>query len=166
MSIWTDKPLIQEWINQACIANEVPDLVPKIKWRFNAKFRSRMADANCVTLMLRFSVPLWNKATLLEKENTVKHETCHLIARTKYGKVQSHGEQWKQTMLRAGQQPLRCHSIKLPKKTIDVICTGCKLVIAMGSRRAVKMKQGQKYLCKICKSPVEFINAQSQTKTI
>ena len=162
MTIWADKHLIQLWISEACILNEVPDLIQKIKWRFNGRFRRRMADANYQTLMIRLSAALWGKASQQDKENTVKHETCHLIARAKYGKVVSHGEQWKQTMLRAGQEPIRCHSIKLPQKTIDVVCTGCKIIIGMGLRRAAKMKRGQKYLCITCNTPVEFVNVQSK----
>lgn len=163
MSIWTDKPLIQEWIKQACEANEVPDLVAKIKWRFNARFRSRMGDANCNTFLMRLSAPLWKHATPNDKENTVKHETCHLITRFKHGKVIPHGPEWKSTMFRAGQVPTRCHKVKTTKKTVDVICTGCMIVIPMGLGRAKKKKQGQIYRCKACGEKVEFVNAQSKT---
>ena len=162
MSIWTDKPLIQEWIKQACEANEVPDLVAKIKWRFNARFRSRMGDANCKTFLMRLSAPLWKRALPADKENTVKHETCHLITRWKHGKVGAHGPEWKSTMIRAGQEPTRCHSVKTIKKTVDVVCTGCMIVIPMSVRRAVKMKQGQIYRCKACDGKVEFVKCTNQ----
>lgn len=157
MSIWSDKPLINKWIEECCLANNIPELVPKIRWRFNNRFRARMGDAHLTKLELRFSVPLWGKATPEQKENTVKHEAAHLITFQKYGKVKSHGEQWRQVMLRAGQQPTRTHSVKSDRKTIDVICTGCKMIISMGSRRYARMRNGQRYLCKGCNSPVEFI---------
>ena len=157
MSIWSDKPLIDKWISEACISNEVPDLIPKIKWRFNRRFRSRIADADWGTMTLRFSVLLWGKAPLEEKENTTKHEACHIIAHVKFGKVKSHGPEWKSTMFKAGQEPTRCHNIKLSQKTIDVVCTGCKIIIPIGSIRFRRMKNGKRYNCKKCGSKVEFI---------
>ena len=158
MSIWQDKPLIQKWIADACEANKVPELVPKIKWRFSNRFRTRMGDANSLTNMLRFSAILWNRATPEQKQNTVKHEACHLITWHLYGKVESHGKEWASTMRYAGQKPDRCHSVQTAKKTIDVICSGCKQVIKMGLIRARKMKRGERnYRCRKCNSVVEFI---------
>ena len=157
MSIWADKENIKKWISEACISNSVPDLVPQIKYQFNNRFKSRLGDANLKTNVLRFSAVLWNKATPEQKQNTVKHETSHLITHKLYGKVPHHGSHWKQVMLRAGQIPTRTHNVQSVQKTIDVICTGCKQIIKMGLRRYARMRNGQRYLCRNCNSAVEFV---------
>ena len=157
MSIWTDKPNIERWIRETCEMNGVSEFAQKIKYQFSNRFLSRLGDANNTSKMLRFSAVLWKKATDADKENTVKHECAHLIAWEKFGKVPSHGKEWASVMIRAGQEPTRCHSIQTAKKTVDVICTGCKQIIKMGVRRAAKMKQGQNYLCRGCGCRVEFI---------
>lgn len=157
MSIWTDKPLIQQWLVEACTANEVPDLVAKIKWKFNGRFRSRMGDANYNTFLIRLSAPLWKHALPADKENTVKHEACHLITRFKHGKVRAHGSEWVNIMIQAGQKPERCHKVKIVKKTVDVVCTGCMVVIPMGIRRAARLRNGQIYRHRACGQKVEFI---------
>lgn len=157
VSIWTDKEKINLWIKECCESNQIPELVPKIKWRFNSRFRSRLGDALCSKLQLRFSAILWTAATPEQKENHVKHETSHLIAWTKFGAVPAHGDQWKFIMLQAGQIPTRTHNVKSTKKTLNVICTGCKTTISIGSIRFRRMKNGKNYLCTKCGSKVEFV---------
>lgn len=158
-TIWADKPLIQQWIFEVCKDNNVSELVSKIKWRFNGRFRSRLGDANYRTMIIRFSAPLWGKATLEQKQQTTKHEIAHLISWYKYGpKIKSHGIEWKEIMIKAGQTPDVTHKIQTFKKTIDVICVGCITIHKMGLIRAHKLKSGQaKYNCKECGSSVEFM---------
>lgn len=46
---------------------------------------------------------LWDKLSNREKEYTIIHETCHLIAWMKFGeKIQEHGSEWKSCMHKAG----------------------------------------------------------------
>lgn len=46
---------------------------------------------------------LWDKLSSREKEYTIIHETCHLIAWMKFGeKIQEHGNEWKSCMYKAG----------------------------------------------------------------
>jgi len=158
MTLWNDKPNIEKWIKEACEANQVPDLVQKIRWQFNRRFASRMGDANCKTMLLRFSAILWNNATSEQKENTVKHETCHLITFHKFGKVEPHGDRWKSVMLECGQKPDRCHKVQTAKKTIEVKCVACSKIHLMGLIRSRKMKIGAAvYVCRDCGGKLVFV---------
>lgn len=158
MSIWQDKPLINKWILEALEANQIPELFPKIKWQFNNRFHNRMGDANYSKMRIRLSSVLWNKATQEQKESTVKHETCHIIAHAKYGDIKAHGAEWKRTMISAGQVPERLHKVQTLKKAVDVRCTNCQQIYKMGYLRAARMKKGQNYSCNPCGGKVEFVN--------
>lgn len=159
MSIWQEKSKINQWILEACTDNGMPELFGKIRWQFNAKFRSRAGDANCHKMFLRFSLPIWLKATEEQKQDTVKHETCHLVAWVKYGPhIKSHGVEWQQTMIKAGLEPKRTHSVPVIKRSVDVQCTKCKQVYKLGLIRARRMLSGKSnYLCRQCHATVEFV---------
>lgn len=159
MSLWTDKPLIIKWILETCQSNGVPELFPKIKWEFNSRFISKLGDASYKNLRLRFSAVLWARATIEQKEQVVKHETCHLVAFSKFGPaIKAHGLEWASTMRLAGQVPERTHKVQTAKKTIEVKCTNCTKVHLMGLIRARKMKAGiSSYLCRDCNGQLVFV---------
>jgi len=157
MSIWADKDNIRRWIQEACNDNQVPDLALKIKFVFNDKFRNRMGDAQGHLMLLRLSAILWLRATPAQKIDVVKHETCHLITWHKYGKVKSHGDEWKRAMVKAGLVPMRTHAVKTPKRSVKVQCLQCQNTYDMGMVRARRMKLGTKYLCKTCSGGLVFV---------
>lgn len=116
-------------------------------------------DGNIVTI--RFSIPLWHRASEEERRETVIHEVCHLVtnheAHLEGRKVKkSHGPEWKATMLRAGVNPKRCHNVQasgLGQKKIPCTC-GC------GDHFLTPLKAGRillgtaTYSCRICKEQI------------
>lgn len=81
---------------------------------------------------VRFSIPLWPRATERERYETVVHEICHLVScheamLSGKCKIKPHGREWKMAMIRAGVSPRRCHRINssgLGQKKIPCTC-GC-----------------------------------------
>jgi hypothetical protein len=62
--------------------------------------------------LVRFSSPLWPRADVAERRNTVLHELAHVIAFARHGrKVKAHGREWKAIMRELGETPNRCHSV-------------------------------------------------------
>jgi SprT protein len=105
-------PEIERWIREACAANDYPELAGEIRWQFNARFGAKMGDAFYAKKLVRFSAPLWPRATPEQREQTVKHEACHLIAFDLEGyPAKGHGEHWAKCMRAAGLDPKRCHSV-------------------------------------------------------
>jgi SprT protein len=105
-----------EYIGICCEVCDTPQLRRKISLEFNNRFSARMGDAlwdGCVG-RIRLSAPLFHKASIDERIETVVHETCHVIAYYKFGRCQPHGRHWKEMMERCGyQNPRRCHSVDL-----------------------------------------------------
>jgi SprT protein len=68
------------------------------------------------------SITLSNVLLELNKEafiaDTVGHELAHYFAHIVYGRsVQAHGKEWKSIMKMLGQEPSRCHSMKVIPST-------------------------------------------------
>lgn len=124
------------------------DLIPYLWIDWKEAFTSRMGDAlyaangqrvrqsserfriDGTIARIRFSIALWPRATEEQREQTVIHEVCHIVAHHEAHlagrKVSSaHGYEWKAVMRRAGVRPKRCHSVStkgLGKKTIPAHC--------------------------------------------
>ena len=126
------------------------DLLPVLWIDWRTRFTSRMGDALYASAdqrvrrsserfrdpetgtiaRIRFSVPLWQRASEEERYNTVVHEVCHLVTAHEAHlagrpEPQAHGAEWKATMRRAGVTPKRCHNVStkgLGKKKIPAHC--------------------------------------------
>lgn len=148
------KDQINEWIDQTCRANNVPEFADQISWSFNNRFTRRMGDANYITQEMRFSAPLWERASLAEQRNTVKHETAHLIARKLFGRgIKQHGKEWRACMYNAGETPERCHTVnrdglRRKQKRYPAEC-GCGSRQLSGIRRS-RILKGSRYRCSRC----------------
>ncbi len=135
-----------------------PDLVIHVE--FNSRFTRRMGDARFGRFgrqhIVRFSTPLWGRATAEERRETVIHETCHIAARHIYGDhISAHGWEWKSLMRKAGAKGDRCHSVdrgglgrKMPR--VQAYC-GCPNGHQITKARRTKMMRGVIYKCRACR---------------
>lgn len=111
-AINTRERMIRQWIQQACDANDVPELASKIQLRWSTRMTSTGGTACYATNVITLSSQLYIRATLEQRRWLVKHETCHLICACKHGfGVAGHGIEWKRCMKAAGCKPVRCHNI-------------------------------------------------------
>jgi len=121
---------VRELMCMACEKNDLPPgFADKVRVEFKSRFTARMGDANYTEMRVRFSTPLFNRASAANQENTVVHEMCHIIARHKYldRRIKPHGYEWQLCMLVAGYQPERCHKVdrtglKRTTKTMEAKC--------------------------------------------
>ncbi len=156
---------IRNLIRHTCFACGCPELSPKIRYSWNDWFTRRMGDATYDfangTGRVRFSKPLWGRAPLRERKNTIVHEVCHIITYYKYGKSASpHGAHWKRMMMLAGEFPERCHTVNTDGLTrkqprIQVKC-GCSKK-SVTKNMFTRMKNGSKYSCTVCKNEISFL---------
>jgi predicted SprT family Zn-dependent metalloprotease len=79
---------------------------------FNGRFSARLGDANHGLMRLRFSKPLWPRATKEQRYKCIVHEVAHLVVREEHGRwAKSHGWEWKAKMRFMGLDPDRCHDV-------------------------------------------------------
>lgn len=159
-----NKEQIESWIYEACSDNGYPEIAKKITWSFNSRFTSRAGDA-CLKASglgnIRLSTKLWGAASDLERYQTVKHEACHIICDTIFGRnTKTHGREWSRCMASAGLVSNKYHKIdtsefKQKRKKYDAKC-GCR-IHAVGAIRRKRILLGSKYRCKICKQALVLV---------
>ena len=149
---------------------KVPELFPKLQVEWNSRFTRRMGDAEWKKLkgtgIVRFSLPLWPRATPEERRNTVIHEVCHIVANYKYqlwrnpGRRNPHGKEWAYCMRQCGQNPARCHKVdrtglkRNHTRTKYKVHCDCKEWL-IGPARMRRITRGTTdYQCPYCKTKV------------
>ena len=155
------------------------DLIDVIRVEWNSKFTARLGDAlyqrsfsargASVTQPLkpqkarvRFSIPLWPRASEQERRETVIHEICHIVcsheaALAGRGKPQAHGWEWKALMRKCGVKPERCHNVdrtglKKTRKVIDASCGCGKHDVT--PYVAGRIAAGCRYTCRKCRQAI------------
>lgn len=111
---------------------------------------------------VRFSIPLWPRASVQERYETVVHEICHIVANHEAAlagrpRPQAHGHEWKRLMWKAGVEPKRCHNVDrtgLAKtnKVIDASCGCGKHDVT--PYVAGRIAAGCRYTCRKCKQAI------------
>jgi len=116
----------------------------------------RYPRAHLYLARVRFSVPLWPRATEEERHETVVHEVCHIVAQYRNGRIRikSHGEEWQATMREAGVEPRTTHTVdrtglRRRQKRYPAHCD-CR-VHEITAQKVRKIRGGSVYRCKICK---------------
>jgi predicted SprT family Zn-dependent metalloprotease len=152
------------------------DLIDKVTIIWRPRFTARMGDACWAPTMykyekmptpgvIRFSVPLWDRATEDERYQCVVHEVCHIVQyreaelndtlwlrRRGRRKVQPHGREWKALMRKCGLKPERCHNVNtdgVSRKTEATYCN-CSEPHLVTPQKLRKIQRGAKYYCKKC----------------
>jgi len=155
------KHAVSVWIGQTLTTLDRLDILDDLKVEWNPRFTSKMGSARIKALAremsVRFSMPLWPRATPKERRETTVHEVCHIVAYQiaweQGEKIQPHGPEWQALMLRCGVQPERTHSVDnkglSKRKRINVSC-GCQ-TIDVTPYVAGRMAAGVTYRCRRCK---------------
>lgn len=108
----TRERMIRQWILEACKDNGVPKLAKKIRLVWSKRMTSVAGTACYNTNIITLSSQLYERASITQRLQLIKHETCHLICCCKYGfDVQSHGQEWFEVMKNAGCGKEQFHDI-------------------------------------------------------
>ncbi|OYW16442.1 MAG: hypothetical protein B7Z55_14180, partial [Planctomycetales bacterium 12-60-4] len=109
---------IRDWIDFAFDRNDVsyPSIMIRVRW--NKQFVNKFADAgygrNPPRGIIRIGTRIWERATEIERRETIIHEACHIVAFHLHGtEIKPHGIEWRQAMENCGVEPVRCHDIPL-----------------------------------------------------
>jgi len=128
-----------------------------------SQHRSRQYALNGRIVHIRFSCPLWPRATETERTQTVIHEVCHLVANHEAylaGRPRpKHGREWKAVMRRAGVAPERCHNVSnkgLGQKKVRTTCScGEHYVTSMVAGRILS---NWTYTCGKCRGKLTVVD--------
>jgi SprT protein len=110
---------------------------------------------------LRFNLQLYRDNCEDFLQQTVAHEVAHLVAHSVFGpRIQPHGAEWQQIMRGIYQlPPLRCHNYAVQRRAVTRYIYRCQCidgVFPFSSRRHAMVRRGQRYLCRRCRSPLNF----------
>lgn len=110
-------------------------------------------------LYMKFSCPLWLRATPEQRDETIVHEICHVLDYILNGKSNGHNRVWKQLMIKCGYPPKRCHNIDRTgiarrNKRVAASCP-CGNMTSLGSTQAGRLRRGTfAYRCRKCKGDI------------
>jgi SprT protein len=93
-------------------------------------------------------------------ENTIPHETSHIIQYIKYPKAkQGHGPEWKTIMRNLGYTPTRCHNYNISAVSSNKMRYTCKCedkLFWSGKNLHSKIQSGDCRSCPKCKTHVIY----------
>lgn len=130
----------------------VQTLVGRVSVEFNNGFTSRLGDATPSLRRVRLSAPLWARATVAERRETVIHELAHVVTWSLFPRASAHGNEWRWVMALSGGIGARTHSVDRSglKKAGGTFSCGCR-VFTMGSTRSARIRKGRTYTCQKCR---------------
>lgn len=164
------------------IRAHAPELEATLRIEWSARFTSRLGDAMLVTpegaanharrarrtsrkpiepvARLRFSIPIWPRATRDDRDATVAHEVAHLVTMQRHPGAAAHGRAWQSVMLEMGYTPNRTHSIDtrgLRRRDrgsrVAFECRACAKVYRVSKRHAADHARGaRRFFCR-CHAP-------------
>ena len=98
-------------------------------------------------------------------DQTIAHEIAHYVACKMYGKVKSHGKEWKWVMEELGYKPLRTHNYKniKPGRNLKTFIYKCnckehKFTTIRHNRAQRYLKDNKFYTCIKCKGNIILKN--------
>lgn len=150
---------IQQLVTETCEKLSIP----QVTWRFSGRFTSKMGEARPAIGFVRFSKPLWVRATVEERRQVIIHEVCHVAAFARHGACQGHGHTWRALMVFCGVKPDRCHKVdntdlrRRRRGSRAVVC-GCPgKTHTLGPVRVRHMLAGLRvYSCRQCGQKVRL----------
>jgi len=169
---WETKRLVAQKCLDTFRLLGVPELIPHLTIDWSNRFTRRLGDALYTKnyrkygmlskARVRFSVPLWVRASEEERHEVVIHEICHIVVTYQNGgkplrkgrRRDVHGDAWKTLMLRCGLNPSRCHNVdreglKRTRKTVKAHCP-CQTHMVTPNM-AKKIQNGAIYACSKCR---------------
>jgi predicted SprT family Zn-dependent metalloprotease len=109
---------------------------------------STAGEAHHKNKKIVFSRVLYNRATIEQRRWLVKHETCHLICPD----YETHGKLWRKAMVKAGEEPERCHSIPT---TYPASCK-CWSEHELTWQQVKQIKEGGTFTCPRCNESLKL----------
>ncbi len=158
------KHAVSVWIGQTLKRLDELEILESLSVEWNERFTSRLGSARSIWVTknfhLRFSVPLWPRATPTERRETVIHEVCHLVAQkrawARVVKIQPHGPEWERLMWQCGVEPTRTHNVSneglTTRRRVEVRCK-CG-VISVTPYIAGRIAAGATFQCRKCKTKI------------
>src|SRR5262245_5033724 len=160
---------VRGWVESTCAKCGVPELAGRVLVRWNSRFTARMGDARWFSAkgqgLIRLSTPLWPKASLAERVETVIHETCHVIAEYRFGRIQAHGPKWRMLMCLCGYpNATACHTVnreeiaarRRKSRRVYKLACGCPDGVTLGRVQFQRLRAGARYSCRHCRQGVRL----------
>ena len=127
----------------------------------NLKQRGRAAGtAHLQKNELRFNHFMYQQNPVEFLDTVVPHEVAHIIVFQIYGNtVKPHGKEWQAVMLKVyGIRPSRTHTFDVPpqKQVYEYRCS-CQQH-QFTKQRHTRAQRGVEYICKGCRSTLQFIS--------
>jgi len=145
-----------------------PEVAGRIELRWSQRMTSAMGNASRRNMMayhytIKLSTPLFLRATVDERRQTIIHEVCHVLDGIVNNRKMSHGPTWKAMMKRAGVTPQRCHNVdtsglRKARKTYRYTCPNGHKSYELGAIRHRNMQSvgGRKYICPVCREKLNW----------
>lgn len=120
------------------------------------------------SFLIRLNPAYLNKYKEEYIKRTVVHEVAHLgveqVFRLDQGrwKVDAHGPEWKNMMVRLGADPARCHSYEAEegqgrqKTKYAYVCGCCNNPVPVGPKVHANIQLGKRYTTKCCKAKLVY----------
>lgn len=157
---------ITDLIQIVCQTAGMPEMAQKISVEWSSRMTRCAGKAYLQRKLIRLSNPIWALAGDEANEDTIVHETCHILvywewANRARGRLKSanspprpHGPEWQQLMRKCGYEPKRCHSVDtsaIRKKRIRYrFDCGCKEGHLVSRQLTAKIRAGRQYVCRLC----------------
>lgn len=165
---------VAEWVRWTLETLGHSSLADDIDVQWNSRFTAKLGDAKFCpgSSRVRFSTPIWPRATERERRQVVIHEICHIIVAHEahmngLHRRKSHGHEWQRAMVRCGVPAERTHSVDtsgLSKRKRDRIPISCGCQDFLVTKYvAGRIAAGSDYRCKRCG---EQLKAPEGTKPV
>lgn len=111
---------------------------------------------------IELSSPLWDRADSKEQENTIIHETAHIIEYLMYGNS-DHGVRWQEIHKKIGGTPSRCHNVDRTglRRQVERLQFKCECMIHTLTK-TLATRRWNKYraygICKKCRKFLSPVN--------
>ncbi len=150
---------VTEWVRWTRENLGHSSLVNDIDVQWNSRFTAKLGDARFKPTgsRVRFSTPIWPRASEEERRQTVIHEICHIIVAYEahvngLPRRRSHGHEWQLMMVRCKVPPERTHCVDTKglstRRRVEISC-GCKEILVT-KYIAGRIAFGADFRCKRC----------------
>jgi predicted SprT family Zn-dependent metalloprotease len=154
-------------VKEVCERCGRPEVAERINLKWSGRMTSAMGNASRKSMTayhytIKLSTPLFLRATVDERRQTVIHEVCHVLDGIVNNVKMSHGSSWKAMMRRAGVDAKRCHTVdntglRKASKTYRYVCPHGHKAYDLGAIRHRNMQSGSRtYLCPVCRTKLNW----------
>lgn len=161
---------IRTLIQETCDKAGKSEIGPYISFEFSGRLKTTFGKAWTLRDInggkISFSSVLWGRAKLLERKDTIIHETCHILANLISKSNCGHNHFWKTLMRVCGASNVsRCHKVSTEgltrtQKRFSFSCRQCdksiKVSANLRTRIINSVGRNKYYVCRRCKSKISL----------